>query len=802
MSGIGLVARADLRRRWAATIAVAVLVGLVGAVVLSCLAGARRTNSALDRFNTYSRSANLEVTPGRATQAQLDEFARTPGVAALAVLRLYALRPTNAPQFLAIGVPVDRAMNNAIDRPRLVAGRLADPNNADELDVGESIAQLAHLHIGGTLNLQSWTQPTINRIFNSGNFTPPDGPTLGLHIVGIVRRPLDLGARSAAGGVTVLTPEFNAKYGNKIGTFNGYALRVRTATPADLPRVSQQAQAIFGRLPGFEIQTLSVDNSGANDAIRVLSAVVLIFAAVAAVAGFAAVAIVLNRELRSASAAQPTLLALGLTRRKRFAAAMVRVGIVALAGTVVAVVGALLLSPLFPFGVARRADPDPGLHADWLILAAGGLVVLIGIAALGALAAWRVTASERAPRGARRPNFITRTATVGGSSSLPVSVGLRMATDPGRGDRSVPVRSAFVAAAFAVAGLTAVGVFAASLNRLATTPPRYGATFDFHVETTGDAHCDRNDYGIKALPGIENLAAICTENIQVGDHATVGWGAQTLRGTTGPAVVAGHAPATAGEVALGASTLEALHKHIGDTVTASSPTGHGDYRIVGTVAFPQLGDAQALADGAWFTQAGFSVAVPPAKEAKNNNTSRYLVGTFAPNADRAALTARISHATLDLTSGEPSTVGGPVQPVEVSRLRQTNWFPGAVAALLALLALAAVGHALISGTRQRRRELALLKTLGFARSQVRWSVACEATTMAVVGLVIGIPLGLLAGVAIWRAVADSVGVQNSALIPVYLAALVPLVVLALNAVAYFPARRAARIRPAVALRSE
>jgi hypothetical protein len=602
--------------------------------------------------------------------------------------------------------------------------------------------------------------------------------------------------------VVVLTPAFNSKYGDRIGTFNGYALRIRTVSAADVPRVSARAQAIFGRLPGFEFQALSVDNAGANGAIRVLSAVLLIFAAVAAVAGLAAVAIVLNRELVSAYGEQPTLAGLGLTRRDRFAAVMTRVVSVAVVGAAVALTGALIASPLFPFGIARRADPDPGFHADWVVLALGGLAVFGTVLALGAVAAWRATSTGRASRASRRPGLAARTAAVGAGAGLPVALGLRMATDPGRGERSVPLRSAFVATAFAIAGLSAVSVFAASLNRLATTPRRYGANFDFEIEWTIDPACGTHDHGIARDAGIASLAAICTEGIQLGDRPSIGWGELSLRGKYGPEVVAGSAPVTASEVALGASTLVGLHKHIGDTVVASAATGRAEYRIVGEVVFAQLGDAQALADGAWFTQPGFNRILGPQRDPKDTNTSRYLVGTFAPNADRAALTARISRAGYDPSSGNPSAVRGPIEPVEVSRLRQTSWFPGSIAVLLAVLALAAVGHALITGTRRRRRELALLKTLGFARGQVRWSVAWEATAVAVVSLLFGIPLGLLAGVAIWRAVADGLGVEPTALVPLFVVALVPLVVLALNLVAYFPARRAAHIRPAVALRSE
>ena len=49
-----------------------------------------------------------------------------------------------------------------------------------------------------------------------------------LRVVGIVRRPLDLGDRGASGGVLILMPAFNRAYGNRIGSWSGAVLRVRT----------------------------------------------------------------------------------------------------------------------------------------------------------------------------------------------------------------------------------------------------------------------------------------------------------------------------------------------------------------------------------------------------------------------------------------------------------------------------------------------------------------------------------------------------------------------------------------------
>jgi ABC-type lipoprotein release transport system permease subunit len=132
-----------------------------------------------------------------------------------------------------------------------------------------------------------------------------------------------------------------------------------------------------------------------------------------------------------------------------------------------------------------------------------------------------------------------------------------------------------------------------------------------------------------------------------------------------------------------------------------------------------------------------------------------------------------------------------------------QWLVRSLAALLALLALLAVGHSLVTSVRRRRRELAVLKTLGFDRRQVRSTVAWQASTLACIGLVLGIPAGLFVGAAVWRPVADGLGVTSSPPFPALAVMLVvPAAFAATNLLAFLPARAAARIRPAVALRAE
>jgi hypothetical protein len=240
-------------------------------------------------------------------------------------------------------------------------------------------------------------------------------------------------------------------------------------------------------------------------------------------------------------------------------------------------------------------------------------------------------------------------------------------------------------------------------------------------------------------------------------------------------------------------TLDDLGKHIGDTVKASSQKGTRSFTIVGRIVLPTIGEPQPLADGAAFT----SIGLVPILDTSGGNQTHFLVARAEPGVDRAALVRRVA-ATPPFTN-----VGGINVPPEVDHLRQIDWLPSALGVLLGVLALLAVGHALVTSVRRRRRELALFKIVGFDRRQVRATVAWQATTLGTVGLVIGIPIGVVAGRFVWRLVADGLGVTTHAAIPALALILtVPCAVALVNLIAFLPARAAAQIMPAVALRSE
>ena len=61
MATIWLRLRADLRLRWRALVGLALLLGLIGGVVLTAAAGARRTDTAYPRLLSWANAAQVDI---------------------------------------------------------------------------------------------------------------------------------------------------------------------------------------------------------------------------------------------------------------------------------------------------------------------------------------------------------------------------------------------------------------------------------------------------------------------------------------------------------------------------------------------------------------------------------------------------------------------------------------------------------------------------------------------------------------------------------------------------------------------
>ena len=143
-----------------------------------------------------------------------------------------------------------------------------------------------------------------------------------------------------------------------------------------------------------------------------------------------------------------------------------------------------------------------------------------------------------------------------------------------------------------------------------------------------------------------------------------------------------------------------------------------------------------------------------------------------------------------------------VPPPEVRDLPGVSGLPLILAFVLMLLASGIIAHTLLTSVRRRRRELAILKTVGFVTRQIRATVAWQATALAGAGLLVGVPLGLLAGRWAWILFAGQVAIVSAPVISPLTLLAIPAVLLLANAIAAIPARTAARTQPAVILRTE
>ncbi|MCI3948916.1 MAG: hypothetical protein K0R11_850, partial [Acidimicrobiales bacterium] len=281
------------------------------------------------------------------------------------------------------------------------------------------------------------------------------------------------------------------------------------------------------------------------------------------------------------------------------------------------------------------------------------------------------------------------------------------------------------------------------------------------------------------------------------------------RGDVGPPTIEGRLPATGDEIAVGAGTLRRLGKEVGDTVRMGDGPGAADLRVVGTVVLPAVGqvnsDHTALGRGALVTMGALEAIESPDAACGESDEAVCPVAIAlrsAPGGDGDAVAARITAAAPD---GTPQgTLPKPVQlAAEIRNAEEMGNLPVALAAAMAAGAILSLGLALTAFVRQRRRELAILKTVGFTRSQVRSAVLWQGALALAVALAIGVPLGIVGGRWLWSRFASDIGVEPTASIPVLLlvAAVAALVVVG-TASSLAPGVLAGATRPAEAMRAD
>jgi hypothetical protein len=797
-------ARGELRRRWRSTLGLALLAGLVGGVVIASAAGARRTSSAMDRFVAFNRAGDLFVE--HPPELDVDRLADLPQVVSTsqaAYVLLAPVGPDGRAEQERVGtinpfllIPVSGEPSNV---PLMIDGRVPDPDAPLETMVDEELAEARHLEPGDTLRMVGFAEDQLDEI---SGVEAPRGPAMDFTVTGIYRRPDDVVPRPSPKDVVylgtqdmLLGPAWYERYAGQVAMFGPEgALEVRLRHGAsDVDAFERELR----RLPGGEAALLDTDSDAAasrkasNRSVRFGVAAIGAFGALVALTGLVLIGQALARSLALEADDAPALRALGMGPGALTAVAGVRVLSVAIPAAVLAVAVAVGLSPLFPISLARRAEVDPGVDVDLPVLLLGALAVVVVTVAWGICTGLRLAHGARGARPAPPSRLAARLAEAG--APPPVVTGARLALQAGRG------RSAVVGLGLAVVVAVAAATFGRSLDRLIDTPALQGWNWDVSVGNGQEEPIDDLEGLLRDNPLVGGYSAwmapfpIRIDGEEV-DLAVIGSG-------DGPtnAVVEGRAPTAPGEIALGDETLRDIGARIGDRVEVAVDTvtdvgaeldGEGELTVVGTSLFNDAEENQTeLGQGALVTFEGAeAMGIEPF-------VSRFLVD-YAPGVDEG-------EAFRSLQADFGRTVVRPVPAVDVENLRRVSGMPALLACLVALLAVAFLSSALFTTLRRRRRDLAVLRALGFLRRQLGATVLAFATTTVVLAVAVGTPLGIGIGRWAWQRIADSLGSPAPPVVPVPIVlAVAAALLLVAAAVAAAPARSAAATEPALVLRSE
>jgi len=804
MGMAGTWLRLDLRRRWRSLVVLALLVALSAGVVLTAVAGARRGDTAFGRLWARTLPATVVVLPN---QSGFDwaKVRAMPEVSALGLFAVYYGAAVEGMDGVDLGFPPANAdALQTVERPVVLAGRMASPGRADEAVVTPHFLTAHHKQVGDLLTLRLST-PAQAAAGIDASETPPAGPRVTVRIVGVIKTPFGLDNIGDGGGViptyallTKYRADITGGTGNSPTYLNGL---IRLAGgEAAIPAFRADLARVTGR---SDIDVLD-ENIWIGDPARTLTgyeaACLLAFGLAALLAALVLVGQSVARYASVAVAELLVLRAVGLTRRQAAASAALAPGLAAAAGATLGVAAAIIASGWMPIGAASIAEPSPGMSADWLVLGVGWAASVLLVLAATAAITW--TGLRAAPAAvARRSPAVA----AGARAGLPVAaiVGARFALEAGRGRAAVPVRPAIAGAVAGVLGVLAALTFSAGISDAVANPERFGQTWQlttfYGADGKDSAPAAAASRAAAADRDVTGFLDVRIAGAQAGRVSIESFTYAPVDGKPVPVVLtAGRMPASPTEIVLAPTTARQLRIAIGSSVRLTGGASARTLTVSG-IAFVPSGPHNSYDQGAWLTPGGYDRLFAGAHYAFKFHAA---VASLRPGADVAAVARRLD-ATVSAATHAQGVVFTPPQSLPVQQLEDVSVLPLALGGFLALLAAGAVGQALTMAVRRRRRELAVLRTLGLTGRQTRLVVVTQASVLAVIGLALGIPLGLAVGRALWRVVANFTPLAYYPPLAVWaLVLIVPVTLLAANLLAVWPGYRAARLRPGRILRDE
>jgi hypothetical protein len=830
--------RATFRHRWGGLVVIVVLIGLVGGLAMGALAGARRTQSAYPSFIASTNPSDIVVPTAvygltsRTTgydAAILAKLARLPYVEHVAAYgsvndvllqpdgREY-VPPKSAPANFEIGdVGSFSGLYINQDRMAIRAGRMVDPSHANEILVSAPVAKVLGIHLGAILHFGFYTNTQESAAGPSADeYRPHPHLVLAMTVVGIgeydnavVQDDVD----AVGSNFSLFTPALSRRLEACCTQTTSAGLRLEHGS-RDVTAVEGELEKL-NPLLASHVYISSVDEAKTERAIEPESIALGVFGLIAALAALLIAIQVIGRQLRADLDDLDVLRALGATPSMTTGDGLVGVFGAIVVGSVIAIVVAIALSPFAPLGVVRSVYPNRGIAFDWTVLGFGALILIVALAAVAVVIAYR-QAPHRVARRARLMTARRSTASravAGLGLSAPAATGVRFALEPGRGRSAVPVRSAILGAVLAIVVVVSTITFAASLHTLVSRPALYGWNWDYELSGGGGVGNVPQVLAAKALEHDHDVAGWSDAyfgEAQVDGLAVPAFGGST-NSSVAPPQLSGHALDGRGQVVLGAATLAQLHKHVGDTVSLNTGAPRPvKLKIVGTATMPAFGGSgggslhMEMGVGALFPYQD----IPPALRDVVGNTpsgpNAILVRFRTGSNPSAALRGlhRIADA-LSLPTNYGVTVVSVQHPAEIVNYRSMSKTPLYLGLALAVGAIVALALTLITSVRRRRRDLALLKTLGFTRRQLAAVVSWQATIAVGIGTIVGVPVGIILGRALWNLFARAIYAVPEPTVPALAVALIALGALVLaNLVAAIPAQLAAGTKTAVLLRAE
>ena len=808
------------------------LITLVGGLSMASLAGARRTDSSFSTYLTSTNPSSTEVATAFDDPAlglnsgynpKLDaEIAHLPYVQQTAVsvgfdgnINLSGVTGVH-PHVTAGETPptvIGGSQYFTLDKLTLVAGHMFNPRHPDEALVNAQAAREMGVHIGSVIRVPFYSDKEAT----SSSYNGPPYLFPKITIVGeIVLNNTVVQDEIAALGsnAVILSPRLTSQLATCCAYFSGLAVKIRGGS-ANAARVRAEVAKIdpvskFGVGGGNSVAQVIAK---AQQEIKPEAIALGVFGLIAGIAVLLIAGLTIGRMLRTGATETRTLQALGANRWMALSAALTGVMLAVVVGALLAVALAVALSPLAPLGPVRFVYPDKGVSFDWTVLVMGVVALVVALSAIGVVLARRELRRLRLGRRIDRheaESWVTRAAM---NAGLPISIttGVRFALKSGRGSNAAPVRSAILGAVLAAAVLVTTVTFGASLNNLVSHPSLYGWNWNYALLSGFAGQEDIAGPQVAAMLNHDRFVASWSgANFAVAtlDGHAVQMMTEAPRSRVGPPILSGHGLRAADEVVVGETTLAALHKRIGDTVTFFNGKSKATtLTIVGTATLTPITKGLEMGSGALVATSDIPASLLNEQRSPIPGPQAVLIRVRSgANAKSALRSIREIIYKLNRVPNDGGNAGGLVahlRPAEIVNYRTMGTTPAILGGGLALGAVVALALTLVASVRRRRRELALLKTLGFVRRQLASAVAWQSSIAVAIGVAIGVPIGVVLGRVLWNLFAHEIDAVPVPSVPGLVIVLIVVGALVLaNVVAAIPGRMAAGTSTALVLREE